>query len=155
WTSQVGEAPEAPLEPGESDLVARRPRGIGAIIGSTVRLYARYPLLFPVLAAVVLVPYALVVLAAPGRHPGYASHVGGTAEVVLATLPFILINPLVSALHVHAVSDVREGRVPRIGDVAMRGLRVLPVVVAAAIMSTLGIALGLVALIVPGVILWF
>jgi hypothetical protein len=69
-----------------------------------------------------------------------------------------LIGPLISALHVHAVSETREGRDPRLGAVARQGLRVLPVVVAASIIAGLGIGLGLLAFVVPGVILglrWF
>lgn len=54
---------------------------------------------------------------------------------------------------VHAVAQVGGGEQPRLLDIARRGLAVLPVAVAAVIMSTLGIALGLVLLVVPGIIL--
>jgi hypothetical protein len=73
--------------------------------------------------------------------------------VLLLAIESFLINPVVSALLVHAVDDAREGRDPTIGSVARRGLITLPVVVAAAIISSLGIAAGFFLLIVPGVIL--
>lgn len=64
-----------------------------------------------------------------------------------------MISPLVSALHVHAVAEVRRDSEPHIGSVALKGLKVLPVVAAATVVSWLGIVLGFVALIVPGIIL--
>jgi hypothetical protein len=48
---------------------------------------------------------------------------------------------------------VGDGREPRLVPIARQGLRVLPVVAAATIISWLGIALGFLLLIVPGVIL--
>jgi hypothetical protein len=44
-------------------------------------------------------------------------------------------------------------RAPRLRAVAARGLRVLPVVVAAEVMASIGIALGFIALIIPGFLL--
>ena len=68
-------------------------------------------------------------------------------------LDTVLVGPLVSALHIHAVIDIGRGEQPQLGEVTVRALRVLPVVVAAVIASALMIALGFVALIVPGVLL--
>jgi hypothetical protein len=56
-------------------------------------------------------------------------------------------------LHIHAVVAIGEGRRPELRAVAVRGLRVLPVVAAAEVMASIGIALGFIALIVPGIIL--
>ena len=64
-----------------------------------------------------------------------------------------MVGPLVSALHVHAVADTRDDRDPQLSSVALRGLRVLPVVVAASIISALGTAVGFLFLIVPGILL--
>jgi hypothetical protein len=155
WAHRVGPEPEPPLAPDESELVPRRPRKLGAIFGAAFRLYGRFPLLFLVLAAGVVLPYDLIVRVATGWGPYTGAHTGTEAQIILAFTGWVLLGPLVSALHVHAAADVREGRKPELGAVAMRGIRVLPVVVAAAIMSGLGIALGLLALIVPGVILYF
>jgi len=52
-----------------------------------------------------------------------------------------------------AVVEIGKGRRPRLGAVAVLGLRVLPVVAATEIAANLGIFLGLIALIVPGVVL--
>jgi hypothetical protein len=155
WTYRSGERDEAPLEPGEDPQVPKRPRDVTALIGSAFRLYGRYPLLFFVLATGVIVPFDLIELAVTGGGAYSQAGTDISVTLVITLLGWVLIGPLISALHVHAVADVRDGREPRIGAVALRGLRVLPVVAAAAVMSGLGIALGLVALIVPGVILFF
>jgi hypothetical protein len=144
--------------PGEDALIQRRPRDAGALVGAAFRLYRRFPLLFLVLASGVIVPYDLIVLAAITAGPYTTADTSLAAQLVVGFADLAMITPLISALHVHAVADVRQGRDPRLGAVAVRGLRALPVVAAATITATLGIALGLVALIVPGIILflrWF
>lgn len=133
-------------------LEIERPRSAFDLLGATIDLYRRYPGLFPALAFGVVVPYEVIVLLATGRGPLGGQTSFGTGLLLLAIESF-LITPLVSALHVHAVDDVREGHDPTIGSVARRGLLTVPVVVAAAIISSLGIALGFLALVVPGIFL--
>jgi hypothetical protein len=129
----------------------RDPELARTIVGEAFQLYRRYPLLFLALALGVVAPYDLFVLIATGSGP-LAKDSGLGVNFVLA---IFLVSPLISALHIHAVADVRAGRTPRLGDIAARGLRVLPTAAATAIMTTLGITLGFVALIVPGIILAF
>jgi hypothetical protein len=138
---------EQPIPPIE------RPRSAFDLLGATIDIYRRYPLLFVALAFAVVVPYEVIVLLATGTGPlGGAKLSVGTTLLLLAIESFV-IGPVVSALLVHAVDDAREGRVPTLGSVARRGLVTLPVVVAAAIIASLGIAAGFFLLIVPGVIL--
>jgi hypothetical protein len=129
------------------------PRRARRLLVATFELYRRYPALFLVLAAAVIVPYEVIALAATGT--GNFSRAGTSfgTQLLLTLLSWFLIASLVSALHVNAVAEVRQDRDPRLGSVARQGLRVLPVVAAATIASSLGIALGLLALVVPGVIL--
>lgn len=119
---------------------------------ATFRLYGRYPLLFIVLAAVVVVPYDLAVLAITGAGPLELGRLGFGFSPLLTLADWVLVTPLVSALHVHAVREAREGRRPRLVPVAREGVRVLPVVTAATAVSGLGITFGS-FLIVPGAIL--
>ncbi len=129
----------------------REPELARAIVGKTFQLYRRYPLLFLVLALGVIAPYDLLVLIATGSGPLAKSN-GFGVNYLLAVF---LVSPLISALHIHAVAEAQAGRAPRLSNIAARGLRVLPSAAATAIMTTLGIAVGLVLLIVPGVILAF
>jgi hypothetical protein len=139
-------------------LEIERPRSAPELIGATFALYRRFPWLFPTLAFAVVVPYELIVLLATGTGPLGGRNLSFPTTMVLLAIEYFLITPLVSALHVHAVDDVRDGRTPTLGSVARRGLITLPVVVAAAIISSLGIAAGFLALFVPGVVFtlrWF
>jgi hypothetical protein len=129
----------------------RDPEPARAIVAETFKLYRRYPLLFLALALGVVVPYDLLVLVATGSGPlAKSSELG--ANYLLAAF---LVSPLISALHIHAVAEVRAGRTPRLRNIAARGTQVLPTAAATAIMASLGILVGFVMLIVPGIILAF
>jgi hypothetical protein len=130
------------------------PRSARQLVRAALGLYREYPLLFLVLAAGVIVPYEAIVLVATGAGPFAHGSLGFGASSLLTIIGLALIGPLVSALHVHAVSEALEGREPRLASVTRRGLRVLPVVAAAEIIAWLGISLGFLAFLVPGIILW-
>ncbi len=117
-------------------------------------MYRRYPLLFATLAVGVIAPYELARLAVTGDGPLGS---GGTANagtlVLFELIYYVLVGPLISALHVHAVIEIGAGRRPRLGPVALQGLHVLAVVAAAEIVAGILIGLGFIAFIVPGIIL--
>jgi hypothetical protein len=131
-----------------------RERSATEVLAKTFELYGRYPLLFPALAAGVVIPYVLIVYLVTGDAPYGHQHLGVLAGLFLPLSQVALIRPLVSALHVHAVQDVTEGGDPRFGSVVRRGLVVLPVVTVAVVVAWVGTMLGLILLIVPGVLLW-
>ena len=136
---------------GSLDL--NEPRSVAQILAATARLYKALPLLFPTLALAVEGPYLLTVLAITGHGPLGARHVGFEESALKQLVSYGLVTPLISALHIHAVTAVGEGVRPRIGRVALRGLRVLPVVAAAEIVASIGTYLGFLALVVPGIVL--
>jgi len=131
-----------------------RERSVGEILRAALDMYRRYPLLFAALAVGVIAPYELARLAVTGDGP-FGSGGNGNAGVLFLfeVLDFSLVGPLISALHVHAVVEIGDGRRPRFGSVALQGLRVLPVVAAAEIIANLLIGLGTLAFIVPGLLL--
>jgi hypothetical protein len=141
------------MESTESNEI-ERPRSVAQIIGEALDIYQRYPLLFLTLALGVIAPYDLAVLAIAGRGPlASNAHQNVGVSWLLLLLDTAMVGPLVSALHIHAVAVIGQRSTPRLKDVTLRALRVLPVVVAAVIVSALGIFLGYLALIVPGVVL--
>lgn len=139
----------------ERAVVNTVPRSAPGLIASTFGLYRHYPWLFPALAALVIVPYELIVLVATGHGRLEESSLSAGASFLVSVADIALIIPLVSALHVHAVVAVRAGEQPRIGAVTWLGLAALPVVAAASVMSFLGVVLGLIVLVVPGIYLFF
>jgi hypothetical protein len=138
---------------GSYRLDTSKQRSIGEIVRAAGALYGRYPLLFATLAAAVMVPFELIVLAATGYGPLRHSHENAGVAWLLSLIRYALITPLISALHMHAVVTIADGRRPRLGEVAVRGVMVLPVVAAAEIVSDIGIFLGTLALFVPGILL--
>lgn len=146
---------EAPIMADAYCIDLDQQRTVRQILSATVALYRRYPLLFAVLALAVIAPYELAVLGVTGYGP-LVKLAGKHREVfwLVLLLRTSLVAPLISALHMHAVLDVGDGRTPRLGSVALRGLRVLPVVGAADVIASAGVYLGLILLIVPGVLLW-
>lgn len=132
----------------------REPRSTPTLIADTFRLYRRYPLLFLTLAAGVVVPYQVIVLAATGADQFTRSSLSVGTSFVLSLLDLFVVDALISALHVHAVSDVQQDVEPRLMPVARRGFAALPVVSATAIISLLGVFGGAVLFILPGLILW-
>lgn len=136
-------------------IALEQPRSVAGLLRATLGLYRDYPLLFALLALAVIAPYELARLAATGTGPlaGSAGHGDSRVYWLFWLLSTFFVSPLISALHVHAVVEVGAGRRPRLGAVAVQGVRVLPVVAAAEIVATAGIGLGLLALIVPGVLL--
>ncbi len=116
-------------------------------------MYRRYPLLFLILAVGVVAPFDLAVLAITGHGP-LAHRAGrGLLIPVYDLVTFSFLTPLISELHVHAVKTIGDGTRPRLAEVAARGLRALPIVAATEIIANLGIYLGFLALIVPGILL--
>ena len=123
------------------------------ILATALRLYASYPLLFLALSLAVVAPYDLVILAVARSSPLGGESASASTVLILTFVALALVAPLVSALQVHALITVGEGGRPQLLDVLRRGLRVLPVVVAAEIIAWIGIGIGLVLFVVPGIIL--
>lgn len=130
-----------------------RPRSVGEILLAALRLYGRHPLLFLALALLVVGPYDLIVLGVSGAGPLGQDSASASTALVLALLDFALVGPFVSALQVHAVLAIGEGRTPELSEVVAQGVRVLPVVAAAQIIAGICIGIGLVLFIIPGLIL--
>lgn len=125
------------------------PRTIGQILRDAVMLYARLPLMFIFLAAILVVPFEVVVALLNQRKGGLSA----STELVLLLVGLALINPCVTALQAQALVSIGAGERPQIAAVVRRGVAVLPVVAAANIVAGIGIVVGFVCLVIPGVIL--
>jgi hypothetical protein len=130
-----------------------KPRSVLEVVGAALVLYGRYPPMFAALAFAVIAPYELLVLAITHAAPLGQQHTRPSTAFVLFLLNFALVGPLVSALHVNAVSLIGTNIRPRLLTVARHGVVVLPVVAAAQIIAGLGIGIGLIAFVLPGIIL--
>jgi hypothetical protein len=134
-------------------VTLERPLTVDEVLSGALRCYRRYPLLFIELTLAVVVPYVLIVLAATGSGPLGDSHRSGTTSLLVALLENLVVTPLVSALHIHALGPISRGEAPRLSEVFTRGVRVLAVVAAAQIVAAVGAGIGFVLLVIPGVFL--
>jgi hypothetical protein len=130
-----------------------RPLDTGEVLGTALRVYRRYPLLFIELTLAVVVPYVLIVLAATGTAPLGSSHRSGYTSLLVELAENLVVTPLISALHIHALGPISRGETPRFSDVFWRGVKVLAVVAAAQIVAAIGAGVGFIFLVVPGVFL--
>lgn len=129
-----------------SQIDLSSPRTNGQILDAAFRTYARRPLLFMFLTAIVLVPYGVVVVLVAQQK-----HVSAATELLLALAELALVNPVIAALQMQALLDLGEGRQPHITDVVARALRVLAVVAAADIIAGICEVAGLFFFVIPGV----
>jgi hypothetical protein len=124
---------------------------VGGILGEAWRLYTKFFTRFFVVAAIVFGIINLI-----GALLGWVVGTGSAAVLVAliaAAVSLIGTFWLQGAL-VYAVDDVRDGRIDSsIGDLFERVRPYLGTLILAGILAGLGIALGLVLLIVPGLIL--
>ncbi|MEA2509052.1 MAG: hypothetical protein QOG21_1134 [Actinomycetota bacterium] len=97
---------------------------------------------------------AFVIYAGIAILTAIATAIGGGAALFVASILSIIGLFLVQAALVEAVSDIRDGRVDMtLGETFSRGASRLGPVAGAGILAGIGIAIGLVLLIIPGLIL--
>jgi hypothetical protein len=135
---------------GQAAIDLERPRSVRELIGASVDLYFRVPILFLALAAVVVVPYELIVLLITGAGPLALGQKGILVSQLITLADYFLVIPLISALHAHAVREVGDGGRPRLVETFRRSLPALPAVALATGISWLGITFGFLLFIVPG-----
>ncbi|HEX3363141.1 MAG TPA: hypothetical protein VHS74_19255 [Solirubrobacterales bacterium] len=138
---------------GRTNLDLDRPRSIWEMLTAAFALYRRVPILFLAFAAIVVVPYELIVLAITGTGPSTMHHLGFVTRQELTVADSFLVTPLISALHVYAIREVGDGGRPTFIGTIRRGLPRLPVVAVAAGISGVAIGLGGLAFGIPGLFL--
>jgi hypothetical protein len=135
------------------DLHLDRPRSIGEMLSSAFALYRRVPILFLAFAAIVVIPYELIVLAITGVGPLAVGTLRFLPRNCLLIADSVLITPLISALHVQAIRQLGDGDKPTFSGVFRLSIPRLPVVFVAAGISGVAIGTGTLAFFIPGFLL--
>jgi hypothetical protein len=130
-----------------------RSRSAWEIVRSTLRLYSQYPWLFFVLAALVVAPWELLRLIITGYGPLGHFRESFLEKRSLELIDLSIVTPLISVMHIQAVSMIGEGRRPHLGRVVLKGLRMLPVAGTAVVGAGIAIEIGFIALVIPGILL--
>jgi hypothetical protein len=125
---------------------------ISDVVTDTAKLYRRLFARSFLAALLIFLPISLV-----GALPalGVTSRVGGVVVVLLSTVLTFVGTLLVQGALAHAVEDVHRDRSQApIGSLYERTRGSLGSLVGGSILATLGIGLALLALAVPGLVLW-
>lgn len=140
---------------GAAELDLSRPRGLGEILAACFELYGRHFPTFAAIALAIVVPMDLISLGLIEGHlsSGYDEDAvfGGGAAYTIVTL--LVTTPLITAGHVHAVMDVGEGRKPKAARSLQAAGAVLLPVLGTVLAYSLGVMLGTLLLVVPGIFL--
>ena len=138
----------------------RRPRDAGGLFRDALGVFLRHFWLFVALSAAVVVPVELIVrgIGMGMLTSSYDSSPGVAASAVPAVVEVLVVMPIVTAICIYALHALADGERPRAGGVLVAGFEAFTPLFAAVAMAAIGIALGLLALIVPGIFLavrWF
>lgn len=127
-----------------SRLDLLRPRNLGELFGDALGSYLRHPAAFLAIGAAVVVPVHVVVsgLGLGQLSGGYQSKAGAAQLAVSAAELNLVIGPLVTAMVVHALLALADGRAPRTGASILNGLEAFRPVFPAVCLATGGVLLG-------------
>jgi hypothetical protein len=143
-----------------TQLELRRPRDPAALFRDSLAVYFRHLWLFIAVSAAVVVPVELIVegVGMDMLTSSYDSSPGIAEAAVPAVVEFLVVTPIITAICIYALHAIAAGEKPRAGQVLVAGFEAFTPLFAAVVLAAVGIAVGLLALIVPGVFLavrWF
>jgi hypothetical protein len=137
-----------------------RPRDVGALLRDSFQVYTRHFGTFVALGALVVVPSELIVsgVGLEQLTSGYDETPGLAELAVPAAVSYLVVGPLITAICVHALRSVAAGGSPGAREAIVNGFESFTPIFFAVALAALGIALGLLLIVVPGVYLfvrWF
>lgn len=137
-----------------------RPRSLGEILVDSLRLLGRHAGVFLAISLAVVAPVQLIVsgIGLEQLTGPYSSKLSATELAISTAVSFLVIAPLVTATAIHALKAIGAGERPRARASLQAGLDAFAPLFAALVLAAAGIALGVLALIVPGIYLavrWF
>jgi Membrane domain of glycerophosphoryl diester phosphodiesterase len=137
-----------------------RPRDIGALFRDSLSAYFRFLMPFIAIGAVVVVPVELVVsgIGLGQLSGGFDTDTTRSGLGVVVAENYLLVGPLVTAMVIHALLAVADGRRPQAGPAIMSGLEAFRPIFVAVVIGAAGVILGFFVFILPGIWLgvrWF
>ena len=137
------------------DLVLEQKRDLSALVGDSLRVFGRHLGPFLALSAVVVVPVHLAVsgIGLEQLTARYDSSPTVPEAVIPTAVSFLVVAPLINAICIYALHSVADGGKPRPGRSIVEGFEAFTPIFLAILLAAVGIAAGLILLIVPGVFL--
>ncbi|CAK7072479.1 MAG: hypothetical protein DELT_01944 [Desulfovibrio sp.] len=140
-SSRENTAPHGPETPAQYMMPPKASLDIGSIIGRTFTVLMKNPVVFFGLPLVTMIPSAIFIVVLPES--------AGVATNIVETI----FNFIVQGAIAYAVYQALQDKVMNMNDALSSIVPVIGPLVSTAIISSLGILLGLLLLIVPGLIL--
>lgn len=136
-------------------LELREQRDVGALFRDSLAVFGRHFWLFIALSAVVVIPAELIVegIGLEMLTSSYDDSPSLAEAAVPTVVEFLVVTPIIAAICIYALHEIAGGQRPRAGQVLIAGFEAFTPLFAAVVLAAAGIALGFLALIVPGVYL--
>jgi hypothetical protein len=130
-----------------------RPRDTRGLFRDAFSAYFRYFSAFVAIGLAVVVPVELVVsgIGLGQLSGGYPPASTGAELGVSLAEGYLLVGPLVTAMVIHALLAVADGRRPRPGAAITSGLEAFRPIFLAVLIGAAGVILGFVVFILPGI----
>lgn len=128
---------------------------MGALFRESLRVFLGHARLFILLSAAVVVPVELVVegIGLEMLTSSYDESPPLVESAVPTVVGFLVMTPIITAICIHALHSLSAGAQPSPGQVLVAGFEAFTPLFGAVVLAALGIAIGFLALIVPGVYL--
>jgi hypothetical protein len=128
---------------------------VGALLRDSLAVFGRHWLLFIALSAVVVVPAELIVegIGMDMLTSSYDDSPSLVQAAIPSVVEFLVVTPIIAAICIYALHQIADGHRPSAGQVLVAGFEAFTPLFAAVVLAAVGIALGLLVLIVPGVYL--
>jgi hypothetical protein len=138
-----------------TQLQLRQPRDVGGLFRDSLRAFFAHAWLFILLSAAVVVPVEIVVegVGLEMLTSSYDESPPLIESAVPTVVGFLVVTPIITAICIYALHSIAEGRRPSAGQVFVAGFEAFTPLFGAVLLAAIGIALGFVALFVPGVYL--
>jgi hypothetical protein len=138
-----------------SGLELRRPRDVGALFADALSVFGRHLWLFILLSAAVVVPADLIVqgVGLEMLTSSYDESPDVAETLVPAIVEFLVVVPIIAAICIYALHQIAASERPPAGEVFVAGFEAFTPLFFAVLLAALGIALGFVIFVVPGIYL--
>jgi len=138
----------------------QRARDITELFRDSLTVYARHAWVFIALSAAVVIPVYVVVQGIGLGHltASYDSSPTVAETAIPTIMGFLVVSPLITAICIHALRSVAAGERLGAGQAFVSGFEAFTPLFFAVLLAAVGISLGFIALVIPGVYLavrWF
>ena len=138
-----------------NQLQLQQPRDVGGLFGDSLRVFISHAWLFILLSAAVVIPVEIIVegIGLEMLTSSYDESPPLAESIAPSVVGFLVVTPIITAISIYALQSIAEGQRPSAGQVFVAGFEAFTPLFGAVLLAAIGIALGFIALFVPGVYL--